>query len=215
MSVVALLTVGAIGVGLPVLGAVEGDVAVEGSASAVSTPEGVTPEGDSDAPRDGWVDPTLPQVLLDDADPAADADTDPVAKPESSGASKPKPDREEERRAHADAAPPVSPGFVDDYARLWRAIEAGIERVAELKARVALAQATADAASGDLSLAMRVRNRAEFEYAGAADQLDTAAKDLYISGSGTSGLRPRCGRRPARPVTRYGRHCGSGAAPSD
>ena len=188
LSVVALLTVGAIGVGLPGLGAVEGDVPTGGSASAVSTPDVVTPEGDSDARRDGWVDPTLPQVLLDDADPAADADTDPVATPESSVASKPKPDREKERRAHADAAPPISPGFVDDYARLWRAIEAGIERVAELKSRVALAQATADAASGDLSLAMRVRNRAEFEYAGAADELDTAAMDLYISGTTDMGV---------------------------
>lgn len=124
-----------------------------------------------------WVDPTRPDLLLSQPEPAA-TDEPTVPRP-----SKPAPDREEERRGHADAAPPLSPGFVDDYTRLWRSIEAGRERVAVLKGRLADARLTAEATSSDLATAMRVRNRAEFGFKDAEDQLDIAVQDLYISGT--------------------------------
>lgn len=124
-----------------------------------------------------WVDPTLPDLLLTPIDPTAMAESESTARP------RPAPDREKERRGHADAAPPMTPGFVDDYTRLWRSIEAGAERVGVLKARLATARLVADATSSDLATVMRVRNRAEFGYKDAADQLDVAVQDLYISGT--------------------------------
>ena len=124
-----------------------------------------------------WVDPTRPDLLLAEAEPpASDEQVIPRA-PKSS------PEREQERRGHADAAPPLTPGFVDDYTRLWRSIESGWDRVGVLKGRLFTARLLADATSSDLATAMRVRNRAEFGYKDAADQLDVAAQDLYISGT--------------------------------
>lgn len=135
-----------------------------------------------------WVDPTLPELLLDGntaglyeatvGRPSGDAGASAAATP-----GQPRPDREEIRRSHADAAPPLRPGFVDEYTRLWRAIETGVERVARLEEAVSGARVALDAASGDRGLAMRVRNLAEFSHADAAAQLDTAVKDLYITGT--------------------------------
>lgn len=139
------------------------------------------------APDPAWIDPTLPDLLLGNPVeppvlPDAAIPTD-IPASEESGKPKPKPDRDEERRAHADAAPPLRAGFVDDYTRLWQAIESGLERVKRLRGTVATARFIADSASADLGLALRVRNLADFEYGSAAAQLDTAAKDLYISGT--------------------------------
>lgn len=125
-----------------------------------------------------WVDPTRPDLLLGLPEP--DAAGEDLGVPP---AAKPKPDREKAQREHSDAAPPLTPGFVDDYTRLWRSIEAGTERVAVLKGRLAAARLLADATSSDLATVMRVRNRAEFGYKDAADQLDVAVQDLYISGT--------------------------------
>ena len=134
---------------------------------------------------DGWIDPTLPDLLLDEGE-AVDGsrgDGSSSAPAPAGPAAKPAPDREEVRRSHADAAPPTSPGFVDDYTRLWRAIEAGTERVVVLKAELDLARTTMESASGDLAMTLRVRNRADFAYSDAADQLDVAIHDMYIAGS--------------------------------
>lgn len=139
-------------------------------------------------PESNWVDPTLPHVLLGEGVPAPDVAGGP--RPSASTGPRPAPapghlnaDPEEIRRSHADAAPPLRPGFVDDYTRLWKSIESGVERVARLEEALAGARSALDAASGDLGLAIRVRNLAEISHAVAAAQLDTAVKDLYITGT--------------------------------
>lgn len=153
-------------------------VAADDDVPAVTPPVVAPSETPAEAPT-GWVDPTSPEFLLG-LTPSA-----PVTPPPAEvGAGRPPaPDREEVRRAQADAAPPLRPGFVDDYSRLWRAIESGMDRVTRLKDRLAQARALRESASGDRGLVVRVRNRADIAFADASGQLDTAAKDLYISGS--------------------------------
>lgn len=143
------------------------------------TPQVVEPSSPPVEAPPGWVDPTSPEFLLG-LTPSVPATTPPSKDGESR---RPASDREQVRRAQADAAPPLRPGFVDDYSRLWRAIESGMDRVTRLKDRLSQARALRESASGDRGLITRVRNRADIAFADASGQLDTAAKDLYISGS--------------------------------
>ncbi len=83
----------------------------------------------------------------------------------------------------SDGTAPVDPSFVDDYGTVWRQIEAGKTRVRTLSRQLVSAQRVLAESVGDLALATRVRNRAEFEAAGAQDQLSVAVRDLYIQGT--------------------------------
>jgi hypothetical protein len=92
-------------------------------------------------------------------------------------------DGEGDSSAYTDAAPPLEPGFVDDYTRMWKAVDQGQRRVQRLKAdRVDAATALA-AASSDLALTLRVRNAADFAYDDASAQFDAAVKNAYITGT--------------------------------
>jgi cell wall-associated NlpC family hydrolase len=84
---------------------------------------------------------------------------------------------------YADAAPPLEPGFVDDYTRLWKRVEKGKVAVREIRQELAGAQQVLSDTTGDLVLALRVRNRADFAYGDAAQQFDVAVKDLYMQGT--------------------------------
>lgn len=157
-------------------------------APRVQDPQADVTEAESSV---GWIDPTLPDVLLGKPvePPLPNGSEAPlVADPQ--GTTKPErgAEAEEQRRTHADAAPPMRPGFVDDYTRLWQSIESGLARVKRLKGRMAEARFLSEAASGDLRLAMRVRQRTESEHESAAENLDTAVKDLYISGTTDVGV---------------------------
>lgn len=143
------------------------------------------PDAPEVAPAEGvWIDPTIPDLLLgnplDIGEEAA-----PLLNEVEDGPTRPEPDADpdEQRRANADAAPALRPGFVDEYTRLWRTIEQGVKRVKQLKTRSAAAAEMTESASADRGLAVRVRNLAEFDHAAAAGQLDIAVKDLYITGT--------------------------------
>ena len=84
---------------------------------------------------------------------------------------------------YADAAPPLQAGFVDDYTRLWKRVEKGKVTVREIRRELAGAQQVLADTTGDLVLALRVRNRADFAYGDAAAQFDVAVKDLYMQGT--------------------------------
>ena len=99
------------------------------------------------------------------------------------GGSKPgqNPDRVEPNVA--DAAPPPSPGFVDGYGRLWKAVERGQARMEALKSELDIAQRSAEWSARDAFVAMRERNQADFLLVGAERQYETAVRSLYIAGS--------------------------------
>lgn len=99
------------------------------------------------------------------------------------GGSKPgqAPDRVEPEVA--DAAPPPTSGFVDEYGRLWKAVERAQARVRTLKADLAHAQRSAEWSARDAFVAIRERNQAAFLMAGAEGQYETAVRSLYITGS--------------------------------
>jgi cell wall-associated NlpC family hydrolase len=83
----------------------------------------------------------------------------------------------------ADAAPPIDPGFVDSYTRLWKKVEQDKLKVRALGKEFVDAGHVLSSSFSDLALAVRVRNKAEFELTGAQDQFTTAVHDLYISGT--------------------------------
>ncbi|MDQ5974566.1 MAG: NlpC/P60 protein [Actinomycetota bacterium] len=93
------------------------------------------------------------------------------------------PERPKPAAADADAAPPSIPGFVDDYARLWKAVEAGKTRAASLKGHIAGAHRAARWSAADLVLSVRERNHADFTLAVAQDQYLTAVRTMYINGT--------------------------------
>ena len=86
-------------------------------------------------------------------------------------------------RPYTDAAPPLNPGFVDDYTRLWKRVEKGKLKVRSLGEDLAAADEVLASTNSDLALALRVRNRASFEYKDAGTQFDLAVRDLYVTGS--------------------------------
>lgn len=83
----------------------------------------------------------------------------------------------------ADAAPPVDPGFVDDYSRLWRAVEKGKRQVAVLSQQAQNARSTLAASWSDFTTVLRERGRAEHALTDATSQLEYAVRDAYITGS--------------------------------
>lgn len=85
--------------------------------------------------------------------------------------------------AEADAAPALQPGFVDDYTRLWRRVERATTRLEELRRQASAARIVFDAAASDRSLTARLRHRAESAASVAGDDLDAAAKEMYIHGA--------------------------------
>ncbi len=86
-------------------------------------------------------------------------------------------------RPFTDAAPPIDPGFVDNYTRLWKKVERGKLKVRSLLEDLGAANEVLSTTYGDLVLALRVRNKADFELSGASDQFDVAVKDMYITGT--------------------------------
>jgi cell wall-associated NlpC family hydrolase len=86
-------------------------------------------------------------------------------------------------RSNADAAPPIDPGFVDDYSRLWKQVERGKLKIRSLSQDLIAANQVLSASSSDLSMALRVRNRAELELSDAQDQFGVAVRDMYITGT--------------------------------
>lgn len=83
----------------------------------------------------------------------------------------------------ADAAPPPTPGFVDGYGRLWKAVERGAARAAALKRDLVSARRAAEWLAGDALVAVRERNEAAFLLLGAQRQYEAAVRSLYITGS--------------------------------
>lgn len=86
-------------------------------------------------------------------------------------------------RPYTDAAPPVDPGFVDDYTRLWKQVERGKLKVRSLGEDLEAAGQVLSASTSDMSLAIRARNLANFNFTNASDQFDVAVKDMYITGT--------------------------------
>ena len=86
-------------------------------------------------------------------------------------------------RPYTDAAPPVDPGFVDDYTRLWKQVERGKLKVRSLGEDLAAARQVLSASNSDLAMALRARNMADFHLTDASDQFDVAVKDMYITGT--------------------------------
>lgn len=93
------------------------------------------------------------------------------------------PGADSEARPYTDAAPPVDPGFVDAYTRLYKKVEKGKLKVRSLSEDLSAASEVLAATYGDVALALRVRNRADFELADASGQFDLAVKDMYITGT--------------------------------
>ena len=93
------------------------------------------------------------------------------------------PGADSDARPYTDAAPPVDPGFVDDYTRLWKKVEKGKLKVRSLSEDLSAATQVLSASNSDLALALRVRNRADFALNDASDQFDVAVKDMYITGT--------------------------------
>ena len=83
----------------------------------------------------------------------------------------------------ADAIPSVDPNFVDNYTQLWKDVERGKVRVKALSTELDAARQVLAASSSDLGMALRERNRSEVSLAQAADQLDVAVRDMYITGT--------------------------------
>ncbi len=97
----------------------------------------------------------------------------------------------------SDGTAPIDPTFVDDYGNVWRAIQAGKAKVRTLSRQVVAADRVVADAIGDLAVATRVRNRAEFTAVGAQAQFAGAVRGLYIQGTtdvdlvmGVLGSRP-------------------------
>lgn len=93
------------------------------------------------------------------------------------------PGEDSESRPYTDAAPPLAPGFVDAYTRLWKRVERGKLKVRSLSEDLAAAGQVLAVTNSDLALALRVRNKADFAFGGASDQFDLAVKDMYITGT--------------------------------
>ncbi len=93
------------------------------------------------------------------------------------------PGADAEGSEYADAAPPLDPNFVDDYTRLWKKVERGKLKVRSLGEDLAAAHAVLSSTYSDLAMMLRVRNRSDAALVDASDQLDSAVKDLYISGT--------------------------------
>ncbi len=90
---------------------------------------------------------------------------------------------DEDAVPNSDGAPPVDPGFVDDYSKVWRAIEAGKKKVRTLSRQLVSARQEVAESVSSLALALRVRNRAEFEASDAQEQFSVAVRDMYIQGT--------------------------------
>ena len=86
-------------------------------------------------------------------------------------------------RPYTDAAPPVDPGFVDNYTRLWKQVERGKLKVRALSEDLEAARQVLSSSTSDLALALRARNRADFNLTDASDEFDVAVKDMYITGT--------------------------------
>ena len=86
-------------------------------------------------------------------------------------------------RPYTDAAPPVDPGFVDSYTRLWKQVERGKLKMRSLGEDLVAAQQVLSASTSDMALAIRARNMADFHLTDAAGQFDLAVRDMYITGT--------------------------------
>ena len=95
-----------------------------------------------------------------------------------------RPAKEEDAAStYTDAAPPLEPGFVDDYTRLWKQVDRGKRHVQRLKGELSSLAMVVSAAQSDLALALRVRNAADFAYDDASHQFDVAVMNAYITGT--------------------------------
>jgi cell wall-associated NlpC family hydrolase len=86
-------------------------------------------------------------------------------------------------RPYTDAAPPVDPGFVDAYTRMYKKVERGKLKVRNLGEDLVAANQVIAATNSDLVLALRVRNKADFQLSDASQQFDQAVQDMYITGT--------------------------------
>ena len=86
-------------------------------------------------------------------------------------------------RPYTDAAPPLDPGFVDNYTRLWKRVERGKLKVRSLGEDLVAARTVLSSTYGDLAMMLRVRNLTDFNLVDASDQFDVAVKDMYITGT--------------------------------
>ncbi len=83
----------------------------------------------------------------------------------------------------SDAAPALDPGFVDDYSRLYKAVQKGQRRIERLATTLRSANMILSASQEDLHATARQRGRAEGSLATADAQYSLSVRDLYISGS--------------------------------
>ena len=88
----------------------------------------------------------------------------------------------------ADPAPPLNPNFVDRYAVLVRSVARGKKSAARLAASLADSRATLKDSSGDMTMALRERGRADQGMAQAESEVNQAVRDLYITGSTDMGV---------------------------
>ena len=101
-------------------------------------------------------------------------------------------------RPYTDAAPPVDPGFVDNYTRLWKQVERGKLKVRSLGEDLAAARQVLSASNSDLALALRVRNMADFHLTDASDQFDVAVQGHVHHRHDRRRRHPRGPRQQAR-----------------
>lgn len=117
--------------------------------------------------------------------PPAASTTDPGSRPGAAGAGAgpgERPDRPS-RGPTADAAPALNPGYVDQYATLWKRIQRGQNKVKALSEDMATAASSLSDSRGELALATRERHRSDANLTIATEQFDLSVRDLYITGS--------------------------------
>lgn len=152
-----------------------------GPAAAEDVPPSAPP--DAEAPA---APPAAPQPPAADPDPApAATPTRPAGRPDAdAGGSRPgqQPDRPG-RGPSADAAPALNPGYVDQYALLWKRVQRGQNRVKALSEDMATASSSLLASQGELAQATRERHRSDGSLTIATEQFDLSVRDLYITGS--------------------------------
>jgi cell wall-associated NlpC family hydrolase len=168
------------------LGGAAGPVAADNKPDDSSQQDG----GGSLPQGDGPVDLDDPVDLDGPADGAGPGDGAPSGPAQQGGGALPgekptdsAPGADGGPRPYTDAAPPVDPGFVDNYTRLWKQVERGKLKMRSLGEDLVAARQVLSASNSDLLLAIRARNMADFQFVDAAAQFDLAVKDMYITGT--------------------------------
>ena len=83
----------------------------------------------------------------------------------------------------SDAAPPIDPNFVDNYAKVWKSVESDKKKIAKAGKQLASARLLMSASSVDMQAALREAGRSDASLAAADEQFGLSVRDFYITGT--------------------------------